>query len=266
MGVYDNYGNPITSPGHVGNINPIRYRGYFYDSETGFYYLQSRYYDPEIGRFISMDTAKDRGAGILGNNLFIYAANSPLNNSDPNVRWIIKDAIKLGASIGMAVFQAVREVLSTVDGTYSTGINISASPGIFSFNAQCGIAIDTKGNIAFQGSFMGGFTGGSPGASVSLYRTVTNAPNIDKLEGTGYQIGGSAGIPVYGIPIAVGGDFVIIPDETENDVYFGNTINAGFGTPGGEGHVEWGETATWGKTRFNVFGLIDDIYKKISEW
>ena len=43
-------GTVITNPEHIGNLNPFRYRGYYYDIETGLYYLQSRYYDPEIGR------------------------------------------------------------------------------------------------------------------------------------------------------------------------------------------------------------------------
>ena len=49
---YDPWGKIISSSGTLADINPLRYRGYYYDSETGFYYLQSRYYDPEIGRFI----------------------------------------------------------------------------------------------------------------------------------------------------------------------------------------------------------------------
>jgi RHS repeat-associated protein len=45
--VTDANGTPITDPSHIGNVNPIRYRGYYYDTETGYYYLQSRYYNPE---------------------------------------------------------------------------------------------------------------------------------------------------------------------------------------------------------------------------
>ena len=55
--VTDNAGNDISSnASHIANINPIRYRGYYYDTETGFYYVSSRYYDPEIGRFINTNT------------------------------------------------------------------------------------------------------------------------------------------------------------------------------------------------------------------
>lgn len=54
--VVDANGNEITSAMHIGNMNPFRYRGYFYDEETGLYYLKSRYYDSETGRFINMDS------------------------------------------------------------------------------------------------------------------------------------------------------------------------------------------------------------------
>ena len=52
---YDAWGNVISATGTMASVNPFRYRGYYYDTETGFYYLQSRYYDPEIGRFINAD-------------------------------------------------------------------------------------------------------------------------------------------------------------------------------------------------------------------
>ena len=55
LGITDANGNAITASNDVAVLNPIRYRGYFYDTETGFYYLNSRYYDPQIGRFINAD-------------------------------------------------------------------------------------------------------------------------------------------------------------------------------------------------------------------
>ena len=251
----------------IGEKNPIRYRGYYYDTETGFYYLQSRYYDPEVLRFINADSVTDGGAGVLGYNIFIYAANNPINNFDSSGHWIIKNAIKwVTKNVVKPVVKRVQKTLSKVNATCSRGINVSGSPSAFSFNLQVGVSADTKGNVAIQGSFSGGVTGGSPGASITAYRTVTNAPNIKKLEGPGYQIGGSVGVPVYGIPLAAGGDFSIIPDTELNKTYFGATTNMGLGTPGGEFHVEWGETATWNQTQFNVFDVAKTIYIKIMEW
>ena len=66
----------------IGEKNPLRYRGYYYDSETGFYYLQTRYYDPETGRFLNADGFISTGQGILSNNMFAYCGNNPVNNVD----------------------------------------------------------------------------------------------------------------------------------------------------------------------------------------
>ena len=56
---------------------------YYYAADTGLYYLQSRYYDPAIGRFINADTFISTGTGLLGNNMFAYCNNNPANSSDP---------------------------------------------------------------------------------------------------------------------------------------------------------------------------------------
>ena len=80
--VYDNAGTEITDADHIALINPLRYRGYYYDSETGFYYLQSRYYDPVIRRFINADGYVSIGQGLLGYNMFTYCGNNPVNRND----------------------------------------------------------------------------------------------------------------------------------------------------------------------------------------
>ena len=85
LSVRDGAGNDISeNAGHIANINPIRYRGYYYDSETGFYYLQSRYYDPETGRFLNADGYVSTGQGMTGYNMFAYCGNNPVNRFDPN--------------------------------------------------------------------------------------------------------------------------------------------------------------------------------------
>jgi len=87
LSVKDKNGNEITDPNHIANINPIRYRGYYYDTETGFYYLQSRYYDPTVGRFINADDTdillEDQDS-LLQHNLFAYCFNNPVNMYDPD--------------------------------------------------------------------------------------------------------------------------------------------------------------------------------------
>ena len=78
LSVTDENGAAITASAHIALRNPIRYRGYLYDSETGFYYVSSRYYDPEIGRFLNADN------NFSNYNLFMYYGNNPVNRIDPN--------------------------------------------------------------------------------------------------------------------------------------------------------------------------------------
>ncbi|MBQ6454265.1 MAG: hypothetical protein IJJ14_07925 [Coriobacteriales bacterium] len=80
---YDAWGNVLTSTGGMASVNPLRYRGYYFDSETGFYYLQSRYYDPQVGRFINADSELSENSDLaLGYNLFAYCWNNPVLMSD----------------------------------------------------------------------------------------------------------------------------------------------------------------------------------------
>ena len=81
---YDAWGNLLDSGGNLAEVNPLRYRGYYYDNETGFYYLQSRYYDPANRRFISADAYASTGQGFLGTNMFAYCNNKPIINSYPS--------------------------------------------------------------------------------------------------------------------------------------------------------------------------------------
>ena len=101
---YDPWGKLLSSSGTLANVNPLRYRGYYYDSETGFYYLQSRYYDPEIGRFINADSyASTDATGLLSTNMFAYCENDPVNKSDPTGEVApILIAMAGGALVGIA--------------------------------------------------------------------------------------------------------------------------------------------------------------------
>ena len=101
---YDPWGKIISSSGTLADINPLRYRGYYYDTETGFYYLQSRYYDPEIGRFINADSyASTDATGLLSTNMFAYCENDPVNKSDPTGEVApILVAMAGGAMVGLA--------------------------------------------------------------------------------------------------------------------------------------------------------------------
>ena len=73
----------------MANINPFRYRGYYFDVETGWCYLNARYYDPNVGRFISPDCYVSTGQGLLGHNMFAYCNNNPVIRKDPSGQfWI----------------------------------------------------------------------------------------------------------------------------------------------------------------------------------
>ena len=91
---YDIWGKLVSITGSladtVGAINPLRYRGYYYDTETELYYLQSRYYSPDLMRFISQDDVKLSNAQgePLGSNLYAYCLNNPVNYIDPYGTWI----------------------------------------------------------------------------------------------------------------------------------------------------------------------------------
>ncbi len=84
---YDAWGNctVLTNTNGIGTMNPFRYRGYYLDTETNLYYLQSRYYDAYTGRFINADDAGNLGIGdeLLSYNLFSYCANNPVMGYDP---------------------------------------------------------------------------------------------------------------------------------------------------------------------------------------
>ena len=105
---YDAWGAPLWCTGELaetlGKVQPFRYRGYVFDEETGFYYVSSRYYDPEIGRFISPDTTDVLTAtpmGLTDKNLYAYCDNNPVVRVDHGGQFweTVFDVISLGASI-----------------------------------------------------------------------------------------------------------------------------------------------------------------------
>ena len=91
---YDAWGNILDSTGSLRNTNPLRYRGYYFDKETGFYYLQSRYYDPAVRRFLNADSYSSTGQGFLGFNMFAYCNNNPVNCVDPSGLFCISSIIE----------------------------------------------------------------------------------------------------------------------------------------------------------------------------
>ena len=103
---YDSWGKVTAIEGDqdLGKKNPLRYRGYYWDEETGLYYLASRYYDPEVGRFISIDDTSALGIAstrFTNKNLYAYCDNNPMVRKDKGGGFweTAFDVISLGASI-----------------------------------------------------------------------------------------------------------------------------------------------------------------------
>ena len=168
------------------------------------------------------------------------------------------------------VVKKVKKELSKINLTYTKGLSASGSPGIWNFNAQGGISIDAKGNVAFQGTFVGGATtNGTLSGAVGNFSMITNAPTVNELNGSGYQIGASASIPIPPSPIAisVGRDVNIIPNSKLNTNYYGLSSFTGIAPPypSTELHFEWGETGS-AFLQFNVFNVMQNIYVRIMEW
>ena len=95
----DANGNNITDATHVANINPFRYRSYYYDTEIELYYLQSRYYDATVGRFINLDTPEVVASINTTKNLFEYCGNNPINEKDPAGNAVVTIILKFIAGL-----------------------------------------------------------------------------------------------------------------------------------------------------------------------
>ena len=115
--VADTAGHSITDANHIAHINPFRYRGYYYDTETGLYYLGSRYYDPVVGRFINADMVMGVNQDMASYNLFAYCGNNPVNRADSSglLWWDVVVAAVAVAAVCVAVVVAA-PVLAPVVG------------------------------------------------------------------------------------------------------------------------------------------------------
>ncbi len=112
ISIKDGDGNPVSPNNtyHVGNVNSIRYRGYYYDTETGRYYCQGRYYDPEVGRFINADSYIQTPNGdMTSTNMFAYCGNNPVNRYDPN-----GEAFLTATICGIAVWKIAAAFIGTL--------------------------------------------------------------------------------------------------------------------------------------------------------
>ncbi len=127
---YDEWGSPIQTitrdntaeQNKIAEINPLRYRGYYYDTETGCYYLQSRYYNPEWGRFLSPDSfSYIDNSTQLGCNAYIYCANNPVMYIDPTGTSALGGAL-LGGALALSIGEIIVVILIIAIGIVTLGI------------------------------------------------------------------------------------------------------------------------------------------------
>ncbi|MDY0138750.1 MAG: RHS repeat-associated core domain-containing protein, partial [Candidatus Izemoplasmatales bacterium] len=166
--IYDAYGQIIDTEitagySAIADANPYRYRGYLFDSEISMYYLNSRYYNPEVGRFINAD-GKVGALGKLNDvNLFAYCANNPINNIDPNgYKFKFGNILKAVATVAIVVTLTVAAV--TVGGPVLVDAAIGAAVGSI---VGAGIGYSKNGiDGAINGALIGAGAGAAIGAAI----------------------------------------------------------------------------------------------------
>ena len=200
--VYDAWGKvtatdvaQTTESADVLNNNPYLYRGYRYDAETGLYYLNSRYYDPETGRFVNADDVSNIGADgeILSYNLFCYCLNNPANRIDNDGKW--SGWATIGLILGAVLCTAAITILTCGIGTASLAgaVAVGAAKGAL-IGAAAGTTIGAGIGYASTGTIEGAATGAAIGfgagavigaviGGTSAYSSYTKATTFLKSQG-----------------------------------------------------------------------------------
>lgn len=200
---YDAWGRPLTTTGSMastlGQYNPLRYRGYVYDRETGLYYVSSRYYGPEIGRWINADDTAYLGADgtLLSYNLFAYCKNNPVMAYDPTGHFgLVGAIIATGAIVGglLGAFSTATTggniLESAIEGCLTGALG--AACGILISNPIVAVGLATVGGAAID------FT-----TQVTTQYIETKSVDMSKIDRgrivkTGLQTGIGTAIPAFG--------------------------------------------------------------------
>ena len=171
-------GTTISGTSNIALINPLRYRGYYYDSETELYYVSSRYYDPEIGRWISPEPNVyngefDEGAGLLAYNVYAYCANNPVMFKDETGESITLACMLIGAGIGL--------IVGAVGGSHYAKHkkNLTPSDGWDYWKYVVGFGV--------TGAAVGALVGWGAGALIAKYGVATAATSITKGGGARFS-------------------------------------------------------------------------------
>ena len=147
---YDAWGRLMSTTGSLASTlgvdNPYQYRGYRFDTETGLYYLQSRYYNPHWGRFVNADGQLNPNNGLIGFNKYAYCANNPVNQYDINGCSGTTTAL---VCVGIALLCVAVIVFAPVVAVVAAGTGIIvASSTIASGAAYIGVTSLALGTIA----------------------------------------------------------------------------------------------------------------------
>ena len=187
--VYDAWGNNIALNANgaeitsgIGVLNPFRYRGYYYDTETELYYLQTRYYDPELGRFISQDSLDYADPETInGLNLYAYCGDNPVMNVDPTGEFFLTLFAVLGGIVLAGVMSGISAVVNASEDENKWGAFLGGFVnGVFSgIGVAAGIATGGVLGFAIAGVFglIGGFVGDVISQSISY-------GNVDFIQST----------------------------------------------------------------------------------
>ena len=185
---YDAWGDILSSSGSKAEINPLRYRGYYYDTETGFYYLQSRYYDPVTHRFINADSYSSTGQGIIGYNMFAYCNNSPVIQADHTGEFGLLTLVS--AVVSAAVNVATTYIAAKATGQEYTLTDSLVSAAIGAVNAIPGagpfIAGGISGAYSAYTAVKNGATAGEAALCFAVSATATTA-SIGNLANLGTE-------------------------------------------------------------------------------
>ena len=180
----------------LANINPFRYRGYYYDTETELYFLKTRYYDPEVGRFISPDSIEYLDPETInGLNLYAYCNNNPVSNVDPNGNkwwhWLIGAIIIIGLGVATALTGGAAGVIlgSAFYGAITGAVSSAVIGGVIG-----GISSVVSGDGFFSGFIEGASTGFMSGALIggaigALTAGINIATGAVKIVGSAQKTG-----------------------------------------------------------------------------
>ena len=182
---YDPYGKVLTATGALAEKNPLRYRGYYYDSETGFYYVSSRYYDPEVGRWINADDADYIGAdgSPLSYNLFAYCLNNPVNRTDVEGNWSLPNWAKVAIG-AVALAGAVALTVATGGGAAAVAVGVAKVVGSVAVSTAVSAGVGYLNNGkqgAIDGAcngFMFGSLSACGGAALKYVSSAANKASV----------------------------------------------------------------------------------------